>query len=197
MKIILIIYGICKALFGYKMYRVSCFFTGLLVGTVLGIYMNSALLTLVLALGLGVASVCFMRIGIFVEGFVCGFLLIIIPAFIQIVLRYANAEGILELITELLKNGHVSIDLSRELLTALIIGIVVGLIGLVFTKVVLIIITSALGAVFCGSGLYLTGIEGNADMAVIIGVILAIAGILFQLYTNRKKVIKSKELEKV
>ena len=67
---------------------------------------------------------------------------------------------------------------------ATIAGLIVGIIGILLTKPVLIVTTGAGGGM--SMGLALGGLMENAGMGTVAGVVLAIAGIFVQFYFDRK-----------
>ena len=72
---------------------------------------------------------------------------------------------------------------------ALLIGILVGLIGLIFSKTILVVVTSAFGGVLCGSGVYLSSAEKGISLPIAVGIAVMLSGSIYQFYVIQKKIL--------
>lgn len=189
---ILILFGACAAFFGYQMYRFTVFFQGFLAGAVIGGmvgrgFLLSLLLGLVFGAGLGIMAVCLLRLGVFLQCFVCAFGILFIPGIIRKIMGLLNWPSILKLVRDYIFTGEIDIDFREELIVSVIVGVIVGIIGLVFTRIMITLVSALAGGTIAGIGV-ITALKGIApQLAVIMGIILAVSGILYQYFDWKKK----------
>lgn len=190
--LILILFGACAAFFGYQMYRFTVFFQGFLAGVVIGGMVGrgillSLLLGLVFGAGLGIMAVMLLRLGVFLQCFVSAFGILFIPRMIRKVMELLNWQTILLLARDYYFTGEIGIDFREELIVSAIVGAAVGIIGLVFTRIMITLLSALAGGVIAGIGV-ITALKGIVpQMAVILGIALAIGGILYQYFDWKKK----------
>lgn len=190
--LILILFGACAAFFGYQMYRFTVFFQGFVAGAVIGGMLgNNILLSLVLGLVLGIVlgimAVVLLRLGVFLQCFVSAFCVLFIPAMIRKIMGMMNWQTLLRLARDYYLTGALGIDIETEIIVALVAGVTVGIIGLVFTRIVITVLSALAGGAIAGMGL-ITVLKGIApQLAVIFGIILAVAGIVYQYLDWKKK----------
>ena len=72
--IILLLYGLCKAFFGYKLYKISLFFAGVLIGVGIGIIacrgvITTVVVSILLGILCGILSVVLMRVVYFFNAY--------------------------------------------------------------------------------------------------------------------------------
>ena len=154
---ILILFGACAAFFGYQMYRFTVFFQGFLAGAVIGGmvgrgFLLSLLLGLVFGAGLGIMAVCLLRLGVFLQCFVCAFGILFIPGVIRKIMGLLNWPSILQLVRDYIFTGEIGIDFSEELIVSVIVGVIVGIIGLVFTRIMITLVSALAGGTIAGIG---------------------------------------------
>jgi hypothetical protein len=76
----------------------------------------------------------------------------------------------------------------KYLLARLVVALIVGLLAIVFTKLILILTTSAVGGMVGGVSLMVAiGQTANPTVEAIVGLALAIIGVIIQFRTGRKK----------
>ena len=76
----------------------------------------------------------------------------------------------------------------KYLLARLAVGLIVGLLAIVFTKLILILTTSAVGGMVGGISLMVAiGQTGDPTVEAIVGLVVAIVGVIVQLRTGHKK----------
>ncbi|MCM1088836.1 MAG: DUF4203 domain-containing protein [Muribaculaceae bacterium] len=191
--IILLIYGVVKALFGYKLYKISLFFVGFLVGAVvgglIGVAAGSAVVGVLAALLLGVLfgflNIVLAKLGIFIQCFAYGFMAVMAPAVMKLMDTSALIQGGYNLLT----TGSSGLSDPRDMIPiALIVGIIIGIIGVIFSRIMIILTTAVFGGMAGGVGLCL--LVGNFEIGLLLIVAAAIAvlgmGVQF-LTTGRKK----------
>lgn len=191
--LMMIVYGICLSFFGYKIYKVATFLGGLLAGWILSIFLvdgffATLVLGIILSLMLGVLSVVMIRVGVFLQCFVCGFLMIMIPSFYRMLLENLNTQRVIEIARNWLVNGSIGIDIYEDLPIAIIVGVIMGVVGLIFTKIVIIVVLSLTGGILTAAGLLPIGMI--APICVIVGIGVAVGGALYQF--NRLKLPMAK-----
>jgi len=190
--IIVLIYGLCEAFLGYKVYQISLFLTGVLVGICTSaIICKGIILTVLLSIPLGILcgilSVVLLRVGIFLHCFFCGVMGIMVPEIVSTLADLANVEGIMTVGLNFLQTGRTGIDFTSSLPLALVIGMVAGVVGLIFAKIILIVSSAAIGGMACGIGICLILVQPNPWIIGIVGILIMVLGIRAQLRMNPRK----------
>lgn len=189
--LILIAFGACAAFFGYQIYRIFVFFQGLITGIIIGgILGNSILLSLLFGIVVGIMGVVLLRLGVFLQCFASGFGVVFFPLLVQKIMGYLNWRSILEMARDYYFSGEIASGLKQDITTvfiiALVVGVIIGLIGLIFTRIMITVITALAGGAIAGFGI-LALFRGVApQIAIIFGIVLAIGGIVYQ-YSEWKK----------
>lgn len=189
--LILIAFGACAAFFGYQIYRIFVFFQGLITGIIIGgIFGNSILLSLLFGIVVGIMGVVLLRLGVFLQCFASGFGVVFFPLLVQKIMGYLNWRSILEMARDYYFSGEIASGLKQDITTvfiiALVVGVIIGLIGLIFTRIMITVITALAGGAIAGFGI-LALFRGVApQIAIIFGIVLAIGGIVYQ-YSEWKK----------
>ena len=190
--LILILFGACAAFFGYQMYRFTVFFQGFLAGAVIGGMVGrgillSVVLGLIFGIAIGIMAVALLRLGVFLQCSVSAFGILFIPRMIRKIMGLLNWQTLLLLARDYYLTGEIGIDFREELIVSTIVGVIVGLIGLVFTRIMITLLSALAGGVIAGVGI-ITALKGiMPQMAVILGIALAIGGILYQYFDWKKK----------
>lgn len=194
--IVLLIYALIKAMFGYKLYKLSLFFMGFLVGGVVGgllgaVAMDNAVVAVILGLVLGILcgilNIILMKVGIFIQCFAYGFLAIMIPSIISNLQRFLSFEGIMNAAYNYAATGSTGINPYSLMPIALIVGIIVGVLGVILSRILIIITTGIYGGMIGGAGFCM--LIGNLNPGVLIAValIIAVLGMIVQFLTTGKK----------
>ncbi|MCM1145856.1 MAG: DUF4203 domain-containing protein, partial [Lachnoclostridium sp.] len=191
--IILLIYGVVKALFGYKLYKISLFFVGFLVGAVvgglIGVAAGNAVVAILAALLLGVLfgflNIVLAKLGIFIQCFAYGFMAVMAPAVMKLMDPSALIQGGYNLIT----TGSSGLSDPRAMIPiALIVGIIIGIIGVIFSRIIIILTTAVFGGMAGSVGLCLLVGNFEIGLLLIVAAAIAILGMVVQfLTTGRKK----------
>ena len=190
--IILLLYGLCKAFFGYKLYKISLFFAGVLIGVGIGIIacrgvITTVVVSILLGILCGILSVVLMRVGIFLQCFIYGVLAIMIPTIVSTLIGLANVEGLISVGVSLIQTGRTGIDFTSSLPLALVVGLLAGVLGVIFTRILLIVSTALIGGLVSGVGICLLILQMNVVVVGITGLTIMILGIVIQPKTNKKK----------
>lgn len=190
--VLLAAYGLLKAMLGYKMFKFSLFCSGFGVGAVTGVLIGGYMLlsgdangAVVVMAGLlfgiifGVLCLLLWRVGVFIMCFVYGCLFVLIPSVIF--------EG-MSLFTELSKGKfdfNSDFNLEGVIFFALVVGLVLGVVGVILARPVVIVVTGITGGMFTGAGLCMMTEQYSFVMFFIIGILAAGIGILIQFMTTR------------
>ena len=190
--LILIVCGVCVALFGYQIYRYFIFFQGFVAGAVIGGIIGrgillSVLLGLVLGIVLGIMAVVLLRLGVFLQCAVSTFCVLFIPRVTGKIMGLLTWQKILALVHQYYVTGEIDLDFREDLIVSIGIGVIAGIIGLIFMRTMIILLTSLAGGAAAGMGIMviLKGIV--PQLAVILGIALAIGGIIYQYSAWQKK----------
>ena len=169
--------------FGYKLLKILITIDGALTGLVSGIVVGVFLLAsgigrepwiiLVLALGLmllfGFLAFKLYRLGIFLHYFICGTLVF------SVILALFRVQ-----------NFWVIIGISAG------VGIIIGILALIFNKMYIIISSAIIGGLCAGEAIGVL-VETNKDgVKILIGLIIAIIGAIFQFWYENKGFNKGK-----
>ncbi len=170
--IVLLLWGLANAFFGYKIFKVvlaiTGFFTGmLLLPTVVGLFLffstdisEGSSIALIVLLGLvggvigAVLAVLLYKVGVFFSVGMMGFIVFFV--------------------------------IVQQVWPALVLGIICGIVGVILDKYVIIVSTGLSGGSLAGVGVGM--ITGNFGAFLIaIGLIFGICGIVFQVWMERRK----------
>ncbi len=170
--IVLLLWGLANAFFGYKIFKVvlaiTGFFTGmLLLPMVVGLFLffstdisEGSSIALIVLLGLvggvigAVLAVLLYKVGVFFSVGMMGFIMFFV--------------------------------IVRQAWLALVLGIICGIVGVILDKYVIIVSTGLSGGSLAGVGVGM--ITGNFGAFLIaIGLIFGICGIVFQVWMERRK----------
>ena len=192
--LILLIYGLIKACFGYKLYRLSLFFTGFLVGAVIGGIIGAAssgaavaiIAGLILGILCGILNVFLLKVGIFIQCFVYGFMAVMIPSIISQLVDNANLNSLLNIGMNLLSTGSTGVNLFSALPIALVVALIVGILGVIISRILIILTTGIFGGMIGGAGLCIMISQFNLTVLIIAAMFLAVLGIIVQMKTTNK-----------
>lgn len=191
--IVLLIYGVVKALFGYKLYKISLFFVGFLVGAVIGgligVVARNMIVGILAALLLGVLfgflNIVLAKLGIFIQCFAYGFMAVMAPA----VMKLMDTSTLLQGGYNYLMTGSSGLSDPRDMIPiALIVGIITGVIGVILSRIMIILTTAVFGGMAGGVGLCILVGNFEIGLLLIVAVAIAVLGMVVQfLTTGRKK----------
>lgn len=197
-----LVIALLNCFFGLKLVRVWVSLLGLLIGFALGYGISayfgvSQMIALIIGL---VAGIIFAGLGfkLYLAG---AFLLCWVMVF-GIVVNFAGVLNINALQGLNGSNSYIAADgptavfyagntkLIVALIVAAVLGLVVALIALKFVEPIIIFVTAIQGGIAAGSGItFLTELPGTYTH-IVIGVILAILGIIVQFIMDSKKKAK-------
>lgn len=159
---VLLIFGVINAFFGYKLFRLLLSLVGFLAGAAIG-----AILVLGSSSPSDEALIAFALLGGIIGSILAevfhGLGVFLVVGALSMLVAYLFLEN----------------DQA-----ALVVGVLCGLAGVFLEKYVIILSTALSGGVLAVEGFWLTT-KGDGDAAWLMGVVLALGGILFQLWSNR------------
>lgn len=165
----LVIIGVINCFFGYKVFRISMALIGGIIGGLIGVIIGAVatlntggvvIISVMSALAAGLISYELFLLGVFLSTFISGFLLS------------------LALVTVLVGNTYTAI------MAGIFVGLALGVLGCVFIKQLLIIITAITGAVNIAFGLWI--LTGSYIVGVLSIIPLSIAGFLAQKHMEKE-----------
>lgn len=190
LQLILVVIGALECFAGYKIYKiwlaVSGFMVGAVIGGLIGQIGGDDGLAIVLALFLGALcaalNVFFMKLGVFIQCFCGGFLFAFVPLGMSQIPADAMSMG--KMAANLALKGETGIDLMTPFVLALILGILCGILGVIFFKFAIILSSSVLGGFLISMGIGLM-----TDISLVMGftITLTILGVSVQYLTTGKK----------
>ena len=182
--IILLVYGVVKALFGYKLYRISLFFAGFFVGAAIEGTAVAIIAGLLLGILFGILNVVLMKLGIFIQCFVYGFMAVMVPA----VMKLMNTSTLIHGGINYLMTGSSGLDDPRDMVPlALIVGIILGIIGVILSRFIIILTTAVFGGMMSGLGLCALLGDFNTGLLLVTAMAIAVLGMVVQFLTTGKK----------
>lgn len=190
--IILLFYGLVKAAFGYKLYRIALFCVGFLVGAVIGGLIGAALggkivaviVGLLIGILFGFLNIVLEKLGIFIQCFAYGFMVVMVPA----VIKLMNAQTLLQGGYNYLMTGSSGLSDPRDMIPfALIVGIIFGIIGVILSRIIIILTTSVFGGIMSGMGLCMLIGNFEIGLLLVVALIIAAMGMIVQFKTTGKK----------
>ncbi len=190
---VLLILGLLHNFLGYKLYKfwlgVCGFFVGGVIGGVIGylITRNAATVIFVIVLGIlgAVLNVVLWRVGIFIQCFTYGFLILFIPIMLSQLPKDVSSG--VEMGLKLLTTGSTGINPYTAIAVGLVGGIVLGILGVILARPIIIITSSLVGGVMCGGGIGLMIGQPNPTVIILVGLVAATFGMLVQFKTTGKK----------
>lgn len=193
--IFLLVYGIVKAVFGYKLYRIALFCVGFLVGAVIGGLLGvvlggkvaAVIVGLLVGILVGILNIVLEKLGIFIQCFAYGFMVVMVPA----VMKLLNAQTLLQGGYDYLTTGNSGLSDPRDMMPlALIVGIIFGIIGVILSRVIIILTTSVFGGMIGGMGLCMLIGNFEIGLLLVVALVIAVPGMIVQFKTtgNQKKV---------
>ena len=165
----LIIVGLLDASFGYKLFKVVLAIIGFLTGAAAGF------VVFLLAAGNGAVGGDAMMGYIIIGGLIGSFL---VEFFQKVgVFLVVGAMGVI-----------VAFLATQNAQASLILGIICGVAGIFLEKYVIIVTTSLSGGALTATGIWFLGLSnGSNTNTQVIGWVIGIAGIWFQLWLEKKK----------
>jgi len=165
---VLIIAGLLNAFFGYKLFKVVLAIIGFLAGAAAGFAVF--LMTGDGAVG-GDAMIWYILIGGLIGSFIAGFL---------------HKVGVFLVVGSM--GVIVAFLATQNTQFSLVLGVICGVVGVFLEKYVIIVSTSLAGGSLTSTGIWLVSLSnGKETNSQIIGWVIGIAGICFQLWQERKK----------
>lgn len=164
--VVLLLYGLVNAFFGYKLFKLVLTIIGFLTGAVIGAVVsllvgdgspNGGVTLLCVLIGgiIGaVLAVALHRLGVFLAVGAMGFVLFFL--------------------------------VTKSVPVALLLGIICGIIGAVLEKYAIIVSTALSGGSVAATGIGLIASLGSG-VTVVIGLLIGVCGIVFQLWLERRK----------
>jgi MFS family permease len=163
--IILVVFGLVNAFLGYKIFKLLLAIMGFIVGGLVGI--------LAAAYSGGLKSDT--AISYFMVGAVLG----------AILAGVFHSLGVLLVVGGMC--GLIAFLLTGDKDTALGIGVICGIVSVIFEKYAIIIATSFFGGSTAATGIWYIGLSNGQDLRIGgIGLIIAICGLIFQIWTLKK-----------
>lgn len=188
-----LVIALLNCFFGLKLVRIWAALLGLVIGFALGygvsVYFGASQ-TIALVIGL-VAGIIFAGLGFTL--YLAGVFLICWVMVFGVVVSFA---GLLNTNALQGADGPTAVFYAGDtrlivtLIVAAVLGLVVALIALKFVEPIIIFVTAIQGGLAAGSGItFLTGLPGTYTH-IVIGVILAVLGIIVQFIMDSKKKAK-------
>lgn len=172
-----IVVGVLLCLFGLKLVRVLTALTGFLIGAMIGLVVSVMMeltgMTMVIVI------------------FACAVILALLAFFLYRV-------GIFFLMLEMaagIAMGFIDVSSMIQLLVALVIGVVVAVLAVIYIEPVVIIITAISGGIGAGTAIaQVAGIDSNPLIVYGISALLAIVGMVVQFMMQSRKVGKKEKI---
>jgi len=189
--VIFLVLGLVMAMFGYKVYKffLFCdgFFFGVIIGAIIGNDANPLMLGLLLGILSGTLCVLFMRIGIFIMLFFRGFLMVMIPSVKGQIREMLTPDKLLEILLELITEGGAEIQIIDQdvIMPAILTGLVLGILGVIFMRVLIILSTGLYGGLMSGAGLCMVTGRFSIEMLLCVGIVISLIGIVLQFSTTK------------
>ncbi len=179
LDIIILIFGIVLAFWGYKLRRIYQFIlgllTGLLTGGAAGLFMigtgGAVVMGLILGILFGIIGIVWEKVAVFIEFFDYGFVL-------TALLLGRTALSSWDSITNMALSG-VSGIITSIVVPAVIVGCIAGVIGLFIFRAWIIFSTAFWGGVLCTITLV-----PFLHIFAVVGILIIPAGIIYQLKTT-------------
>lgn len=190
--IFLLLYGIVKAMFGYKLYRIALFFAGFLVGAVIGGLVGfvlagkvtAVLMGLLIGILFGILNIILEKLGIFIQCFTYGFMVVMVPSLMKLL----NPQTLLQGGYNFLTTGNSGLSDPRDMIPlALIVGIIFGIIGVILSRIIIILTTSVFGGVMGSLGLCMMIGKFETGLLLVVALIIAVLGMIVQFTTTGNK----------
>lgn len=179
-----IVIGLIICLFGLKLMRILSALTGLSVGAAVG---------LVVSVFAGVSGITFAIIvfGCAIVGAALFFFLRRFGAFWLVLDMSFGGIGTV-LVSVLGIKASVSV---LPILIALVVSVILGILGAIFVEPLVIIATSIAGGIMAGTSVApLAGLGENAWIGCVIGVVIAVIGMIVQFMMQSRKIGKKEKV---
>lgn len=201
LMLLLLLYGLSEAFLGYKLYKfwlgVCGFAVGGFFGALIGMLSGETAITVIAVVIVGILgailNVVLWKIGIFVQCFVYGFLILGVPLLIS-QLPTDLSSG-LRMGYNFVTTGNTGMNFATPIIVGLLGGIVLGIVGVILARPVLIITSSLVGGISCGVSICLMIGCFEPAIMILIALVVAALGIFVQFKTTGKKVVKTSSVQ--